>query len=213
MARETIILVHGLWMTGLEMSLLRRHFQNQGYAVHRFSYHMVRRSLATNCQLLRDFIARHAGETTHVVAHSLGGVLALHTLRHYPELPVERVVCLGSPLVGSEAGRRILRYKPGRTIIGKTLPEGIFEYPLREWQGTQQVGVIAGTRWGVGFGLVLGHLPRPNDGLIAVAETCLPGIQDHLELPVSHNGMLLSRQTADQSHCFLQHGSFRRASS
>ena len=33
-----------------------------------------------------------------LVGHSLGGLLALEALRRNPELPVQRVVCLGSPL-------------------------------------------------------------------------------------------------------------------
>ena len=32
-----------------------------------------------------------------LVGHSLGGLLALEALRRNPELPVQRVVCLGSP--------------------------------------------------------------------------------------------------------------------
>jgi len=208
MVQETVILVHGLWMTGLEMTLIKLRLQDQGYIVHQFSYRMVRKSLEENCLLLRDFVMEHTLGTTHVIAHSLGGVLTLHTLRHFPEMPVNRVVCLGSPLVDSEAGRRIIRFSAGQAIIGKTLPEAIFSQPLGAWSGSQQVGVIAGTHWGLGFGLVLGSLPKPNDGLVAVKETCLPGINDHIELDVSHNGMLISSDVAAQCEHFVRRGQF-----
>ena len=36
-----------------------------------------------------------------LVGHSLGGLVALEALRRQPDLPVSRVVCLGSPLRGS----------------------------------------------------------------------------------------------------------------
>ena len=40
--------------------------------------------------------------------------------------------------------------------------------------------MIAGTL-GVGLGAIIENLPSPNDGTVAVEETRLPGIKDHLE--------------------------------
>ncbi len=149
-----------------------------------------------------------AGSTgIHLVGHSLGGVLALHALRSFPDLPVARVVCLGSPLVDTAAGRRFARVSAGRAFLGKTLPEAIFESPLKSWSGPQQVGVIAGSE-GFGLGQYVGALPKPNDGVVAVAETCLPGISDHLVVPVGHTALVISRHVAAQCVHFLRHGSF-----
>ena len=115
---------------------------------------MVSRSLDYNRRRLRIAIlcAARSGPhaPVHLVGHSLGGVLALHTLKRFPELPVDKVVCLGSPLVDTSAGRVLHDYAAGRALLGKTLPQAIFREPLREWNGPQPVGVIAGTR---GFGL------------------------------------------------------------
>jgi hypothetical protein len=71
------------------------------------------------------------------------------------------------------------------------------------------VGVIAGTL-AVGLGVVIENLPQPNDGTVAVDETRLPGIKDHLELPVSHTGLLVSATVASQTAYFLRHGAFAR---
>ena len=46
----------------------------------------------------------------HIVAHSLGGLIALQALRDAPHLPVRRMVCLGSPLGGSGAAAGMLRW-------------------------------------------------------------------------------------------------------
>jgi pimeloyl-ACP methyl ester carboxylesterase len=209
MSAETIILAHGLWMTGAEMSFLKRRLRVAGFHVVQFRYRMVMRPLAHNIERFAKFIREHAGSKTFLVGHSLGGVLALQTLQEHPDLPVDKVICLGSPLLDTHAGRRFLRLAPGRAMVGKTLPEAIFDKPLVEWKGSQKVGVIAGTR-AFGLGRVVAKLPRPNDGMVAVSETCLPGIEDHLTLPVTHTAMLLSRETAEQCGHFLRDGCFRR---
>lgn len=209
MTTETIILVHGLWMTGYEMSLLKKRLRSRGYTVHQFRYRMVTRDLAHNRDRLRDFIARQQTDKVHLIGHSLGGVLALQTLRKYPELHVGRVVCLGSPLVDSQAGRRVAKFGAGRAIIGKTLPQALFESPLNEWTGAQEVGVIAGTR-SFGLGRIVGGVPVPNDGMVAVAETQLPGIIDHITVWVGHAVLVLAPEVAVQAAWFIRHGKFRR---
>ena len=70
-----------------------------------------------------------------------------------------------------------------------------------------QVGVIAGMRQ-VGLGRMVVQLEGANDGVVRVEETRLPGLADHRVLPVSHSGMLLSRQVARQCALFLRHGKF-----
>jgi hypothetical protein len=75
------------------------------------------------------------------------------------------------------------------------------------WSGARDLGVIAG-RLAFGFGLLLGSLPRPNDGTVAVDETKLEGTKDHIVLKVSHTAMLLSRGVAVQAAHFLRHGRF-----
>jgi hypothetical protein len=205
-----VILLHGLWMTGVEMLVLRRRLRAQGFRTRQFHYRMVTRSLEHNQCKLQKFIARHARARVHLVGHSLGGVLALQTLQQFPELPVDKVICLGSPLVDSAAGRRLLSFGAGRAILGKTLPEAVVNQPLKGWSGHQPVGVIAGTR-SVGLGRIITSLANPNDGMVTLEETCLPGIADHLALPVSHTGLVLSRTVAEQCGCFLRHGAFRRS--
>jgi pimeloyl-ACP methyl ester carboxylesterase len=209
MSKDTVILVHGLWMTGVEMSFLKRRLRAAGLHVVQFQYRMVSKSLEHNCERLARFIREQQEHPVHLLGHSLGGVLALQTLQRYPELPVNKVVCLGSPLLDSSAGRRFIRFAPGRAMLGKTLPEAVFEKPLIAWSGTQTVGVIAGTR-SLGLGRIITRLPRPNDGMVSLAETCLPGIDDHLEMNVGHTALVLSATVAKQCISFLRQGKFAR---
>jgi len=51
-------------------------------------------------------------------------------------------------------------------------------------------------------------LPEENDGTVAVSETRMPGATDHIVLPVSHLGMLLSARVARETGSFLTQGRF-----
>jgi pimeloyl-ACP methyl ester carboxylesterase len=209
MTKDTIILAHGLWMTGAEMSLLKRRLRKAGFHVVPFRYRMLSRSLQQNTQRFAQFIRNHASENTSLLGHSLGGVMALQTLQAFPDLPVSKVLCLGSPLLDTAAGRVLSRFKPGQAMLGKTLPEAVFARPLTSWEGTQTVGVIAGSR-SLGLGRLITVLPKPNDGIVTVAETCLPGIADHLVVRKTHIGLVLSADTARQCIEFMRHGKFTR---
>ena len=75
------------------------------------------------------------------------------------------------------------------------------------WQGPTEVGVIAGDH-ALGFGRLIGHLPEPNDGTVAVEETRLDGATDHVVLPVSHTGLLVSEAVVGATVNFLSSGRF-----
>ncbi|MDG1462479.1 MAG: alpha/beta hydrolase [Gammaproteobacteria bacterium] len=206
MQTKTIILIHGLWMTGFEMAWLRRQLRIKGYKPIRFSYRMLSRSLDFNIEKLREIIDQQSGPVD-LVGHSLGGVLALQTLRKYPDLKVARVVCLGSPLLDTHAGRNLARFSFGRFMLGKTLPEGVFRRALHAWRGKQLVGSIAGSK-GVGLGNMVASLKQPHDGMIEAHETKLSGIGDNILLPVTHTTMLTSQKVVDQIDHFLRLGYF-----
>ena len=208
--KEAVLLIPGLWMVGGIMQVLAYRLRAAGFTTENFSYRMLRQGLEANRCRLQRRINSSSHERIHLVGHSLGGVLALQTLARYPEAISGRVVCLGSPLLNSMAGRRLAASRIGSRMLGRTLPEAVFERPLESWHGVQEVGVVAGSV-GAGLGMIVTpRLRRPHDGVVEVAETCLPGITDHLELRVNHTGLLLSKLAADQTAHFLRHGRFQR---
>ncbi len=208
-AKPTVIFLHGLWMKGLEMTWLRSRLRDHGYSVRQFHYHTVSETLADKCKSLRKFILPEDGPVA-LVGHSLGGVVSLHTLRMFPDLSVVKAICLGSPLVDTAAGRSLHSVRPGRVVLGRILPEAIFENPLQRWDQDVPVGVIAGTR-SIGPGQLIAKLPKPNDGTVAVSETQLPGVTDHLQVPYSHTTMLFAPIVAAQCDAFLRTGRFERS--
>jgi pimeloyl-ACP methyl ester carboxylesterase len=205
----SVVTVHGLWMRGASMIALKHRLEPLGMRVASFAYDSVRSSLADNAAALAAFIERTPGETVHLVGHSLGGVLIREALASSSLQRIGRVVCLGSPLRGSRTAARLARLPGGRFAIGKCLAEHNDRGGFSDWGTSAEVGGIAG-RVPLGFGRLLGSFPEPNDGTVAVAETLIEGLRDHIVLPVAHMALLWSTQVAAQVEQFLMQGRFRR---
>jgi hypothetical protein len=126
---------------------------------------------------------------------------------------VHRVVCMGSPLAGSRAARHLTQLDWGHTILGRTIAQGVVGQSASEWATCAtdnfEVGIIAGTL-AIGLGRLFTRFDGASDGTIAVAETRLRGAKDHIELHVSHSGMVISSNAVDQVAAFLNSGEFLR---
>jgi pimeloyl-ACP methyl ester carboxylesterase len=203
---EAVILVHGLWMNAGVLVLQQRQLRDYGFAVHRFSYPSWRDGLAENVRVLAQFIADTPGRAIHVVAHSLGGLVALGLLSDNPDVRVRRVVLMATPCAGSHCGSVVLGTPTLARLVGQTYKDWC-RLPRSEIRAAIEIGVIAGTL-GFGLGRLIPGLTKPNDGLITVEETRLAAAKDHVEIRVCHSGMLVSRACAHQAAIFLKTGQF-----
>jgi len=204
---ETVVLVHGLWVHGIVMELMRRRVARHGYRALAYSYPSMRLTLAENAERLARFSRAIAAPRLHFVGHSLGGLIVLRMLERTPGLAPGRSVLLGSPVAGSLAARRLARLPGGRAALGRSAPEW-HEAAYRGFESRREIGVVAG-RLPVGIGrIVAPDLPAPSDGVVSVAETRLPAMRDHIVLDVNHFGMLTSRTVVRQVCAFLRDGTF-----
>jgi pimeloyl-ACP methyl ester carboxylesterase len=208
MPPPTVILVHGLWMSGFELTVLRRRLHAAHLRPAAFSYPSMSRPMRDHAQRLVEFARAQGGDELHFVGHSLGGIVILRALQLADDLPPGRAVLLGSPLQGSHAARSVAKLPFGRAILGMSINEECIECRPRVWSGRRDVGVIAG-RARLGLGRLFASLEGEHDGTVLVEETRLPGAKDHLVLPASHSSMVFSSDVADQAVYFLQHGQFR----
>lgn len=208
-----IVCLHGLWIPGAGMMFIKDRLErHSGYEVDLFSYAPVTETLNDVASKLGDFVAAGT-EPAHLVGHSLGGVVALRMLALGMPVEVDRVVCLGSPLCGSRAAFQLNQLDWGNVILGPVVAEGVLEDAAHSWASgvadTHEIGIIAGDV-PVGFGRFVAGFDEPNDGTVAVSETRMRGAKDHLVMPVSHVGMLISRDVVDQTAAFLKRGEFLR---
>jgi pimeloyl-ACP methyl ester carboxylesterase len=145
----------------------------------------------------------------HFVGHSLGGLVVLNLLALGLAARVGRVILLGSPVLGCSAAEQLLPSRAGRLLLGRALLQWRRER-AQQAVSRLEVGAIAGTgRMGIGSLLV--RLSGQNDGVVTVEETRVPGLADHIVLPVSHSGMIVSARVAREVCHFLHHGRFARA--
>ena len=214
MPREIVVLVHGLWMHGVAMWPLRRRVRRAGYAARVYSYPSVRCDLRENARRLAHHLQASGADRLHLVAHSMGGIVALNAAALLPAGVVGRIVLIGTPFAESFSARELDRSRWGRRLLGACMPQWLHErraFATDAALASFDIGVIAGTgRIGMGR-LIAPRLPTPNDGVVAVDETRVPGMRDHLVLPVSHTAMLISSGVARQVCAYLSCGAFAHA--
>jgi len=203
---QTVVLVHGIWMPGAEMTLLARRLRHCGFRPLQFSYPSVRCDLPQNAARLHAFVQRIDTPVVHFVAHSLGGLLLRHFFHDYPQQRPGRVVTLGSPHAGSAVARRMGANPFGKALLGQSFKRGL-RGDVPAWDAGRELGVIAGNV-GLGVGRLVGGLRGANDGVVSLAETRLAGAADYRVFPVNHTGLLFSRDVATAVCRFLHHGHF-----
>lgn len=210
MSKSSVVFVHGLWLTGIESTLLRQRLAAELHCdTHCFHYPSVTATMTEITTSLGAFVRGLAADTVHFVGHSLGGIVVLRFLETQPDVPPGRVVLLGSPLKGSRVAQRVARWPIGVAILGRNIEAEVLNPQARRWDGRREVGVVAGDL-SLGIGRLFGLLDEPNDGTICVSETELPGATDRIVVPVSHTGMLFSSEVVRHTANFLRHARFAR---
>lgn len=197
-------MLHGIWNADLWVRPLARRLSQAGFDARVFGYHSI--SGGPSVAIARLAARLRGGPPTHLVGHSLGGLIALETLRRQPWLPVPRLVCLGSPLRGS-ATAKALQQRGWGGVLGRSAT--LLDRGCLPWPGPTEVGMVAGDI-PRGLGRVLAGLGEDSDGTVALEETRLPGLTDHCAVHASHTGLAFSPVAAAQAACFLREGRFRR---
>jgi pimeloyl-ACP methyl ester carboxylesterase len=205
-----VVYVHGLWLTGVEGSFLRKRLgKDLGAETRAFRYRSVTSSISANALSLARYLGEMRADTLHLVGHSLGGLVILKMFEQgaAENLPPGRMVFLGSPLNGSRAAQNLARVPFGKALLGRGVHEELLTPRERSWEGQRELGVIAGNL-SLGLGRLVGAFGAPSDGTIFVEETRLAGITEHMIMPVSHTGLPLSKTVARRIAAFLRSGKF-----
>ncbi len=208
----TVILVHGLWMTGLEMRLLEARLRRHGFSTEIFRYFSRNASLSANTTRLQRFCSRIKSDKLCFVCHSYGGILLCNCLKQKLAFTrkIRSSVFLGSPLQGATVARMLGDTIAGAFAMGKSRSALIRGCALdvRPWFPT---GMITGT---INIGLGMFFLPGKgeSDGMVTVHDTSAPWISERIRVGTTHLGLLFSGQVAVLTANFLQAGSFSRHS-
>ena len=201
---EPVLVLHGIWNPGSWMLPLVWRLRRAGIDARPFAYDSIAGGPQRAVPALIQRIEQTAA--TALVGYSLGGLVALQALREQSALPVRSLVCVGSPLCGSQTARQLQQLHLGAVLgrSGRLLADG-----QPTWQGNVRVGQIAGTS-PHGVGRVLRAQGPDSDGTVGLAETRWPGLADHCEVAASHTSLPFKAQTARQIVHFLRQGGFAR---
>ncbi len=200
-----VVLVHGLWFRQQWLHWLALRLKDAGFVTKGFGYATTQVPLETSAERLFELCQRDFPRGAHLVGHSLGGLLILQMLRDSGWDRPGHLLFLGTPLAGSAVARRAAQWPGADTLLGHSI--GPLAEGERDWPPGRLAGMIAGTR-PLGLGVLTGGLEKPHDGTVSVAETRHPGLDAHIQLPVSHSGMLFSPAVARQAIGFLTRGRF-----
>lgn len=203
---RNVLLLHGIWNAKFWLSPLAARLRAAGFVPRIWGYASVFGGPEQAIPRLID--ALRAGPPTHLLGHSLGGLVALEALRRAPDLPVPRVVCLGTPLRGSDTARRLALHRVAGLVLGRS--SQALRQGYEAWDGPAEIGAIAGNV-PHGVGRMLRAFDDASDGTVRVAETRIPGLADHCVVASSHSGLVLSAEAARQAAAFLTHGRFEHA--
>ena len=196
-------------MSRLVLLPLQRKLETKGFVVRKFAYPSWKGSLEGNVRLLSKFVNETSGSAIHIVAHSLGGLIALKMLLQDQQTEIRRLVLLGTPYAGCHCGKTLADSALLSALVGHSLKEWLM-LPRANLIPDVEIGVIAGTL-PLGLGRLIPGLGRPNDGVVALDETYIKDAQDSIALPVNHSGMLVSKICAEHISSFLRTGNFIHA--
>ncbi|PZQ28446.1 MAG: cobalamin adenosyltransferase [Stenotrophomonas acidaminiphila] len=198
-----VVLVHGIWNAKSWLAPLARRLRGDGFEVEVFGYPSIlggpEPAIAALIEKLKD------GPPVHLVGHSLGGLIGMEALRRAPALPVQRMVCLGSPLCGSQAARSLGQRRWTAPVLGRS--GRLLQAGCAPWAGSVPVGMVAGNV-ARGIGRLIARFDDESDGTVGLSETHLPGLAARCVVPASHTGLVFSADAARQAARFLREGRF-----
>ena len=209
--RPVVVVLHGLWRTRRSMSPLAASFRGAGYEVIDVTYPSARASIEEHAAQVAGLLNRLKGSDRQVsfVTHSLGALVTRQLLAREGDAwrerhRVHRAVFIAPPSQGArlaEIGRKI---------------------PLIPWIYGEPMGQIAGgfTRDlpgpGVPFATIAGGcgdgegwnplIPGDDDGVVAVAETRLPGAAGELVVRRLHTTIMKDPAAIDAAVEFIRRG-------
>ncbi len=201
---QTVVLLHGMGRGRASLWVLETRLKTAGFRTVSFPYVTHARSLDQLSDDLIKFIKENVKTPSYcIIGHSLGNIIVRNSF--HKEMPpgLKRIVMLAPPNRPADLARvfkdnPVYRWFTGES--GQQLASDEFYKNLPV--PAVEFGVIAGDR---GQSVTF---KEPNDGVITVESTKLDGMKAWVLVHQAHTFIMNSRQVAQLSVRFLEHGDF-----
>ena len=196
---EAVLVTHGYTGHRWMMMPLVHHLRQAHFEVVNWGYRSIWRDIESHATAFREQLDRLCSaegvDRVHIVAHSMGAIVARQALLNDRPNQLGRIVMLGPPNRGSHVARiyaglfgwmskPLQQISDGKSSFVNQLADDLAEHC--------EVGIIA----------------AQTDFVVRHASTPLPNSRGRITLPGLHSSMLWRERTAQETIYFLQHGHF-----
>ncbi len=197
-SNQWVILIHGLASHRLLLTPLARALKREGFHSLTWGYESLLRPIGHPAERFRIYLSELASRsdvaTIHLVAHSMGNLIARYALGKTPLHKIHRFVMLAPPNQGSHVARRVRRFL-----------EAYFP-PIAQLSDEPDSWVR--TLCDVPAPIEIGIIAARYDLVVAQSAIQLPRCPPCVTVATTHTGLLFSRETARFTIRFLQTGKF-----
>lgn len=213
---EAVIVLHGLGRTPYSMFMISNALRREGYAVADWGYLSIKGGMESQISRLRTRFGELTGyKKVHGVGHSLGGLMLRGILGGEHQLPLGRLVMMGTPNQGASMinkhGWLFNRGPLNRPII-RDLKAGSPVYAKLPVPN-MEIGIIAGIESFNPLNPVSWINRRifndePHDGTVEVSSAKLPEMKDYMEVEANHSFLSINSRAIKATVNFINSGRF-----
>ncbi|NCT41102.1 MAG: alpha/beta fold hydrolase [Alphaproteobacteria bacterium] len=211
---ETIVLLHGILRSKMDMLALEKKFSKAGYDCINILYPSREKTLEEIAEFvdtqIKSRVAYAPDKPLNFVTHSMGGLVTRYYIATYKPENLGKVVMLSPPNTGSEFADFLSENKYlaplFKNIFGPASAQLTTQYKHIDTEITYPLGIIAGSAslnplapW---------ILEGEHDGIVPVERTKIDGMTDHITLSANHSFMMFEPKIINQALYFLENEKF-----
>ena len=175
----TLVYIHGASATGESFNYIREKLRGRDVVVNYDSRNGFQNNLESMKEQLKDV------PDIFFIAHSLGGIYALHIANHYPE-QVLGAVTLSTPYGGAEVADVVKYFLPFSRLMKDIGPSS--------WAMMQANRIKVQHPW-TNVVTVRGQSPfmhEPNDGVVSIASQRYHADMELIDVEINHYEVVLN---------------------